>query len=412
MDPKIQNLLDKASKLIAMGKFELALQLYLEIHGLDPSEPTFISAIGDLSLRLGKEDDALIWYQKVAEVYESNGRLQNAIAIWKKMVKLSPHNLDFLMCLARLYERSGQTLQAKAQYREMARLMMDRGNLDQVVDLYLKICAIDPQGPENHLELAHVLEKAGRKREAVGAYLLSAELQLQKGDSPGAGSVVEQVFRLCPRDKEFVKRFFRILHQLGLTERGMNLILDLSYDQDPEVKVLLGEALLQGGKVEQAKKILLATPPAHSQLYETTVKLLQELIARGEVKASLDAVNLLLDTSIRLHDEANLIRMLRSVLKLDPSNLRSLRTLTTLQIRMNDMEELEENLRRLAILQLREGDFRGAHDSLNKMVIYGKNNAYLDLLNLVLEANVSESASEAEHMRDQVIRALSAIRPI
>ena len=121
MDSKAQNLLRKAGKLMGLGKLALALQLYIKIHELDPQDPTIINTIGDLYLRLGEKDEALIWYQELAEIFESNQRLSSAIATYKKILKLSPHNLDLLTHLAQLHERSGQTSQAKAQYREIAR---------------------------------------------------------------------------------------------------------------------------------------------------------------------------------------------------------------------------------------------------------------------------------------------------
>lgn len=406
MDSKAQNLLRKAGKLMSLGKPALALQLYIKIHELDPQDPTIINTIGDLYLRQGEKDEALIWYQELAEIFESNQRLSSAIATYKKILKLSPHNPDLLTHLAQLYERSGQTPQVKTQYREIARQMMDQGNLDQAVELHMNICEVDPTCPENHLELAQILEKAGRGEHAAGEYLEYGELVVQKGDPPAAEAAVSNLLRLCPHDKEFVKRFLQLLHQVGLTEHAMESVVTSSFGQDPDFKVILGEALLQEGKLEQAQRLLLASPPSDSQTYRTAVKLLLELIARNNIEASLDAVDALLDASIRLHEEATLKNGLESILVLDPSNLRSLQTLTTLQLKTNDRQGLEDYLKRQTLLQLQRGELRGARESLNKMVTYSQEHIYLDLLNLVHEASISGSPSDTKQLCDQVIREL------
>jgi hypothetical protein len=56
--------------------------------------------------------------------------------------------------------------------------------------------------------------------------------------------------------------------------------------------------------------------------------------------------------------------MLESILALDESNIRTLRKLTTLLIRINDQQNLEGYLKRLVVAQLRAGDpARGTGES-------------------------------------------------
>jgi hypothetical protein len=95
--------------------------------------------------------------------------------------------------------------------------------------------------------------------------------------------------------------------------------------------------------------------------------------------------------------------ILENMARLDGENVRIWKTLTTIMIRMNDKLNLEACLKRLVILQLEGGNVREARESLNKLVVYGQADYYLDLLNLVNETSMS-SESERNALKERVIK--------
>jgi hypothetical protein len=98
--------------------------------------------------------------------------------------------------------------------------------------------------------------------------------------------------------------------------------------------------------------------------------------------------------------------MLDSIYELDESNMRTLKTLTTLLIRMDDRQKLESHLKRLVILQMKSENIREARDTFNKMVVYGQNSFYLDLLNELNDAMIEGSAQNLQDTCQKVIHAL------
>lgn len=123
----------------------------------------------------------------------------------------------------------------------------------------------------------------------------------------------------------------------------------------------IGETLLQEGKLDLARTILLEGGGKDPKLYPVAMRLLQELIARKDLDGALNVMKALFETSIQLHDEITLKVMLDAMLTLDESNIRTLGTLTTLLIRMNDQQSLEGYLKRLVITQLRAGELLDDH---------------------------------------------------
>jgi len=350
-------LLRQAGQFISLGKFGLAVEQYLRIHQLDPQDTTIINTIGDLNLRLGKESEAILWYQKQARILESRGLPAQTAAIYEKILKLSPQNQAVMSGLAQLFEQQGQTANAKAHYTLIAEQLVSSGQEEQAIILFQRICRLDPACSGNWLQLARSLEKSSAVEEASQAYLQCLELLFKRGELDAARPVLEDLFRLKVRNKEFAKSFFRVLRKANLTDRGVEYLQSIALDTDPEIRAMLGEALLEDGKLDSAQEYLLANRTVHPRTYPVCLKLLQALIARKDVSRSLTVVEALFETSLQLHDEITLKSMLDSLLECDESNLRILKLLATLLVRMGQGREIEQYSKRFVILHFKTATF-------------------------------------------------------
>jgi tetratricopeptide (TPR) repeat protein len=397
-------LLKQAGQFISLGKFGLALEQYLKIHQLDPQDTTIINTIGDLNLRLGKESEAILWFQKLARILESRGLPAQTAAIYKKILKLSPQNQAVMTRLAQLFEQQGQTANAKAQYALIADQLVSSGKCEQAIILFQRICRLDPGCSANWLQLARSLERSFAMEEASQAYLQCLELVFKRGEPAAASPVLEDLVRLKVRNKEFPKSFFSVLCKANLTDRGVEYLQSIALDTDPEIKAMLGEALLEEGKADLAREYLLANRTVDPRTYPVCLKLLEVLIARKDVSMSLTVVEALFETSLQLHDEITLKTMLDSLLECDESNLRVLKLLATLLVRMGQGREIEQYSKRFVILQLQNGNLSDAHDELKKMAGYGHGSLYLDLFNRLNEAMIS--GSNVKEISETVVRAL------
>jgi hypothetical protein len=83
---------------------------------------------------------------------------------------------------------------------------------------------------------------------------------------------------------------------------------------------MLGEVLLEDGKLDLVRKYLLDKGTVHPRMYPVCLKLLQALIARKDVTMSLTVVEALFETSLQLHDEITLKSMLDSLLERNKSS--------------------------------------------------------------------------------------------
>jgi Flp pilus assembly protein TadD len=411
MDSKTNKMLQLAGKYVLLGKMSLALEEYLKIHELEPEDTTIMNTIADLYNRMEAREEALEWYTRLAECFECREMSANAIAAYRKVLKLAPKNLEAMSRLASLYERQGQIPNARLQYKIMANQWINACEIDKALDLLKRICDLQPECAESQLELGQALERMGRKTEACQAYLKAAETWIQQGNPLAAASVAENIFGLRPKDREFVHSFFSLLCTLNMAERGIEYLHSVALDQDPEFKAKLGEVFLQDGNLEVARKLLLSDVRQDHRTYPATMRMLCQMIEQKDLASSLEVVEAVFETAIQQHDDSNLRSRLEDMLKLDSVNVRALRILTNLLIRTDDRKQLEDLLQRLVVLHLQSGDVREARDSLNKLVVYGNRGDYLDLLNELNDATFNCSSAKIREICLRMVRVLDGDSP-
>ena len=406
MNEKTDKLLQQAGKYLSLEKLGLALEIYLKVQEMEPEDTTIINNIGDLYVRRGDNVNALKWYCMLAEKFELREQIANAIAIYRKILKLTPTDQRIIEMLADLYVRVKQVQNAKSQYQTLVEIKMSGNDHAQSLRILQKISDLDPTCPKALLELAKFQERYGWEREALENYLKAATAAAQKNDLQTARQIVEDIFRLRPTHEEFLKSFFLLLRRIDLSEKGISYLESLSLIEEPEFRVMVSEAHLEQGNFDAAQSLVQGFVTKCPGLYEPAMRIFQERIARGNVEASLEMLNDIFETSVHLKDETALKVSLDSLLDLDPNNIRLLKMLTSILIRLNDKERLETYLQRLVILQLKSECFDEALESLNKIVMYGKASFYLDLFQLLKEASVT---GRTETLRTTSLRVIHAL---
>ena len=105
MDSKTSKYLQQAGKYVMLGKLTLALEQYLKIHESQPEDTTILNTIGDIYVRLDDKENGRVWYSKLAEAFVYRQLLSNAMATYRKILKLFPKDHEVIMQLALLSER-------------------------------------------------------------------------------------------------------------------------------------------------------------------------------------------------------------------------------------------------------------------------------------------------------------------
>ncbi len=192
-----QKVLASAEKYVQQGKLQNAISEYEKILKNDPKDLTVTNTVGDLYSRIGESDKATDCFKSVGDAYASQGFTVKAIAMYKKICKLKP-SLESLLKLAELYTQQGLFNDARAQYLQVAEEFMKAGELENAVRIFQKILEMDPENSQMRVKLAEVYVRLGKKQDAWQIFSAAVESMRAKGALNDAEEVLQRMLTLDP----------------------------------------------------------------------------------------------------------------------------------------------------------------------------------------------------------------------
>jgi tetratricopeptide (TPR) repeat protein len=192
-----QKVLSAAEKCVQQGKLQNAITEYEKILKADPKDLTVMNTVGDLHARLGENEEAAECFRSVGDAYASQGFTVKAIAMYKKLSKLKS-STDCVLRLAELYTQQGLFNDARAQYLQVAEDFLRSGQLDQAVKIFEKTLEMDPDNVAMRTKLAEVYVRMGKKPEAWKILTAAAENLRAKGQLAAADEILQRMLKLEP----------------------------------------------------------------------------------------------------------------------------------------------------------------------------------------------------------------------
>jgi tetratricopeptide (TPR) repeat protein len=190
--------LAQAEKFVQQGKLPNAISEYEKIIKEDPKDLTVLNTIGDLYARVGNNDQATYYFKKVGDQYAQNGFAVKAIAIYKKLTKISPYNAENTTKLAELYGQQGLFNDARVHYMQVADQLLKSGDNTQAARVFQKILELDPENAHTQAKLADLYQKLGKRDEARNIYYSAAESLYARGSYDAAEEALGKVLTIDP----------------------------------------------------------------------------------------------------------------------------------------------------------------------------------------------------------------------
>ncbi len=192
-----QKVLSAAEKFVQQGKLQNAIAEYEKVLKSDNKDLTVNNTIGDLYARLGDSAKAIECFKTVGDAYAAQGFTVKGIAMYKKITKLHP-SVDGSLKLAELYTQQGLFNDARAQYLQVAEDFMKNGDFEQAVRLFQKVLEMDPENVPMRVKLAEVYVKLGKKKEAWEIFSAAAESLRARGSLAAAEDILKRMLVLDP----------------------------------------------------------------------------------------------------------------------------------------------------------------------------------------------------------------------
>jgi len=368
-----QKVLSAAEKYVQQGKLQNAISEYEKIIKNDPKDLTVANTVGDLYARLGDVDKATESFKAVGDAYAGQGFTVKAIAMYKKISKLKP-NMESLLKLAELYTQQGLFNDARAQYLQVAEELLKAGELENASRIFQKILEMDPENTTMRIRLAEVYVRLGKKNEAWQIFSAAAESLRSRGSLSGAEEVLQRMLTLDPGNSYALMMQARI--QLGSGDAAAAIasfekVPDL--DSNPEGMRDLLKAYLQTGKLSEAGTLANKLLSVHNDL-DAIFSLADALMAAGQHETALQVYDQHSDRLLAENSE-KVITNLHSIIGHVRDNPASLEKLLDLLQKAGETTHINEVIELLAHASVQSGDMVRARDLYQKLAAAEPQNA-------------------------------------
>ena len=250
-----QKALGAAEKSVQQGKLQNAINEYEKVLKADPKDLTVMNTVGDLYSRLGQTDKALQCFKAVGDAYAAQGFTVKAIAMYKKLSKLKP-SVDCVLRLAELFTQQGLFNDARAQYLQVAEEFLRAGELEQAVRIFQKTLEMDPENVAMRTRLAEVYIRLNKKKEAWDIFATAAESLRARGSLNAAGEIVQRMLTLDPSNSTALLLRGRLAYDSGDLSAAIQTLEQVAdIDNQPDGLNILFQAYIKTGRLPDAANL-------------------------------------------------------------------------------------------------------------------------------------------------------------
>ena len=360
-----QKVLSAAEKFVQQGKLQNAIAEYEKVLKADPKDLTVSNTIGDLYARLGDNDKAIEAFKSVGDAYAAQGFTVKAIAMYKKLTKIKP-TLESVLRLAELYTQQGLFNDARAQYLQVAEEFLRAGELEQAVRIFQKTLEMDPENVAMRMRLAEVYIRLNKKTEAWQIFASAAESLRARGSLGPAEEILQRMLTLDPGNSYALLLRARNCFDSGDVPGAIqNLEKVADLDSHPDSLRLLLQCYLQTGRYPDAATLAAKLYTVHNDS-SAILGYVDALTANGSYEDALAVYQQYADRLLST-DSAKVLESLHSIIGHVRENTASLEVLLDLFNKAGETTHVTEVYELLAHAYVQSGELEKARDYYLKL---------------------------------------------
>jgi tetratricopeptide (TPR) repeat protein len=203
--------LRKAEKLLRQGRLDQAIAEYIKVIHEQPRDWSTVNAVGDLLVRSGQLESGVEHFKRIADHLFDEGFLPRAAAVYKKILKLKPDEEHAALRTAEISERQGLLADAKAALMQVAERRVRRGDKHGAAEIHLRVGALDPSDLASGVGAARAAAELGDTAGAVQRLLQLATECHRRQKLPESIQALDEAIKIDPENRdvrsELVARF-------------------------------------------------------------------------------------------------------------------------------------------------------------------------------------------------------------
>jgi tetratricopeptide (TPR) repeat protein len=282
--------LELAERQVKAGRLEDAIAEYKKLLQGDAPDVSIHNIIGDLYAQLGRSDDAIRSFQAVASHYESKGYHSQALALYKKISKLAPEDVITIVRMGDLFVTQGFAAEAKREYLRAEQTFRREKRVKELMFLYDKLIKLDKDNIAYKLTQAELFKQEGFTDDAVVKLNEAAELRLGRNELGEAEKIIEQARWLKGEDERTLTNLVEILKKSNRRPYAIEVVSEI-LQRDPgnaHFLTMMGALYLEERDLVRAEEFFSRVAADHPLEARARIKLGKVYVLQGRPEKALE----------------------------------------------------------------------------------------------------------------------------
>ena len=406
--------LENAERSVKKGKFQEAIREYKKILAVDPQDVNVRNLLSDLYLRMNQKDMAIEEMYKIATYYEERGSYSQSMAVYKKINKLNPENIEATMKLADLYYSQGFLSEAKSEYSKIARGLIKSNRTKEAIFVYEKLLKLDKKDIQARITLADLYAKEGDVAKAVARYNDAAEFKIRSSALKEAHEILKKAKSLEEDNSRTLSNFVTLLKKENKPKEARKLVDGILKKNKDDVTALrlLGNLHFEDKDFEKAEMVFAQVISLRSKDVEARVKLGRIRILQDNLDEAFKLYKPLVETLIKKQKSEKAVGLLGLILSAKKVHTPTLEELASVYKSIGQQKNQEIVCRVLLEEYRKENKQKEYVSTLGELVILCPEDKELagQYSQFKEGAEISEAPAEAELAEEEKLKAEEEIK--
>ena len=361
--------LESALKSLNQGRVPDAIREYQQILRQDAKDQVTLMTLGDLFVRQGDMHSATQYFERLAQVYLADGFNSKAIAIYKKIAKLAPNELDPLERLADLYVQQGVLSEARPLYLQIAEGHLKANRAPRAVEVLRRLLEVEPENLRVQMRLAELYNVIGQKSEAAKTYLNYAQRLIERGDLTEVEKLCDRALEVDPTNTHAVAMKAQAFGMSGSTSKAVELLrAQPDAEAGGETTSQIVNHLLRAEEYPKAIELARRVFERGNQFYPFPLHVATALLQAAQPEDALGLLKEIREAVIEAGEQDKLLEALSSVVNGMPGEIEPLEALVGFCRETNNPFRLSDAVSQLAQAYADAGKFDRAEALLQELI--------------------------------------------
>jgi pilus assembly protein FimV len=360
---------EAAQKLLNQGKVAQAIAEYQQILKYEPRDQVTLMTIGELYIRQGETFQASEYFERLAQLFVSDGFLTKAIAVYKRISKLAPEEIRPLEKLADLYVQQGVMSEARPLFLQLAELHLKNGKQPEAIALLKKLLLAEPDNLRIQVRLSDLYMAMGQSGEALEGYVSAAQRALARGDQGECERLADKALQINPKNLDALIVKARSHSSVGNTKQAAEILERVpDLEKGGEPAELLLDLYVKSTKWDEATALALKIFSNDEKNFTATQKVTEALLESGQTDRAMSIISKIRIPMIDAGEHEGVVHLLQGLAERMPGRLEPLEWLVDTYGRTSDSFRLPDALANLGDALAASGKMERAKEILQQLV--------------------------------------------